>query len=94
MPRHRRQPDREHRQGRFAESRSWRLPSREDQGVSRVDVPFLGDPLDGREIDVDIDDDGIPPGSLPESALWFAFGSELLETDLDGRYELELVAGG
>ena len=53
----------------------------------------MGGPLDGRDIDVEVDDDGIPPDRLPETMLWFAFGSELIDHDLGGRYELESVAG-
>ena len=56
-------------------------------------MPFFGGPLDGREIDVEVDDDGVPPPWLSESVLWFAFGSELLDTSLNGRYQLEPVAG-
>ena len=65
----------------------------EDQRMANVDVPFFGGPLDGREIDVEVDDDGYPPAQLPETLLWFAYGSELLNVDLRGRYELEPVAG-
>jgi hypothetical protein len=65
----------------------------EDQPVERVDVPLLGGPLDGRDIDVEVDDDGLPPEHLTESSLWFAHGSELLDTDLAGRYVREPVAG-
>ena len=62
-------------------------------GSVRVDVPLVGGPLDGREIDVEIDDDGLPPDQLAEAWLWFTYGSELLDKDLAGRYELEPVAG-
>jgi hypothetical protein len=65
----------------------------EDQRVERVDIPLVGGPLDGRDIDVEVDDDGLPPEHLPEAWLWFAYGSELLDHDLAGRYELEPVAG-
>jgi hypothetical protein len=58
-----------------------------------VDVPLSGGPLDGRDIDVEVDDDGLPPARLPETWLWFAYGSELLDGDLGGEYELEPVAG-
>jgi hypothetical protein len=61
--------------------------------VVRVDIPLVGGPLDGRDVDVEVDDDGLPPEYLPETWLWFAYGSELLDTDLAGRYELEPVAG-
>jgi hypothetical protein len=46
----------------------------------------LGGPLDGREIDVEVDDDGPPPEQLTDSWLWFTHGGELLNKDLDGRY--------
>jgi hypothetical protein len=65
----------------------------EDQCVERVDVPLFGGPLDGREVDVEIDDDGLPPDQLAETSLWFTYGSELLDKNLDGRYEREPVAG-
>ena len=65
----------------------------EDQLVERVDIPLVGGPLDGREIDVEVDDDGLPAEHLPEAWLWFAYGSELLDKVLTGRYELEPVAG-
>jgi hypothetical protein len=65
----------------------------EDRRVERVDIPLVGGPLDGRDIDVEVDDDGLPPEYLPEAWLWFAYGSELLDHDLAGRYELEPVAG-
>ena len=74
-------------------SATWRHRPGKDRGVARVDVPFYGGPLDGREIDVEVDDDGYPPQRLPETELWFAFGSELLDGNLTGRYELEPVAG-
>ncbi len=61
--------------------------------MARVDVPLFGGPLDGRNIDVELDDDGVPPGWLPETWLWFGFAGELLDQDLAGRYELEPVAG-
>lgn len=61
--------------------------------MANVDVPFFGGPLDGREIDVEVDDDGLPPARIAETLLWFAYGSELLDLDLHGRYELEPVAG-
>jgi hypothetical protein len=61
--------------------------------MERVDVPLFGGPLDGRSIDVEVDDDGLPPPWLPETLLWFSYGSELLDHDLTGRYELEPVAG-
>jgi hypothetical protein len=65
----------------------------EDEAVASVDIPFVGGPVDGRLAGVDVDDDGLPPVSLTESWLWFAYGSELLDADVAGRYELEPVAG-
>lgn len=56
-------------------------------------MPLLGGPLDGRDIDVEVDDHGLPPPRLEQTDLWFAWGSELLDADLDGTYELEAVAG-
>ena len=61
--------------------------------MERVEVPLFGGPLDGRDIDVEVDEDGVPPDWLSETLLWFAFGGDLLDRDLDGRYELEPVAG-
>jgi hypothetical protein len=65
----------------------------EDQMVERVDLPLLGGPLDGRDIDVEVDNDGVPPARLAQTWLWLAYGSELLDHALAGRYELESVAG-
>jgi hypothetical protein len=65
----------------------------EDHVVERLDIPLLGGPLGGREIDVEVDDEGMPPERLTETWLWFTYGSELLDRDLGGRYELEPVAG-
>ena len=62
-------------------------------GVARVDISCVGGPVDGRVADVDVGDDGVPPDVLPESWLWSTYGSELLDADLHGRYELEPVAG-
>jgi hypothetical protein len=59
----------------------------------RVDIPLVGGPLDGRDIDVEVDDEGLPSEQLPEAWLWFAYGNELLDKDLAGRYEPEPVAG-
>jgi hypothetical protein len=67
--------------------------STDDQGMAKLDIPCVGGPVDGRVADVDVNDDGLPPDVLPESWLWPAYGSELLDADLDGRYELEPVAG-
>jgi hypothetical protein len=61
--------------------------------VARVDIPLVGGPLDGRSLDVEVDDEGRPPEWIPETWLWLAYGSELLDKDLAGRYELEAVAG-
>jgi hypothetical protein len=65
----------------------------EDQAVERVDIPLVGGPLDGRDIDVEVDDEGMPPEYLPETWLWFTYGSAIIDDDLAGRYELEPVAG-
>jgi hypothetical protein len=61
--------------------------------VELVDIPLLGGPLDGRDIDVEVEVDGVPPARLAQTWLWFAYGSELLDHHLAGRYELEPVAG-
>lgn len=61
--------------------------------VERADIPLMGGPLDGRDIDVEVDEEGMPPESLSETWLWFTYGSALLDDDLGGRYELEPVAG-
>ena len=61
--------------------------------MATVDIPFVGGPLDGRDGEVEIDDDGLPPDPLPESWLWFTYGGELLDSDLNGRYALEPIAG-
>jgi hypothetical protein len=76
-----------------ADPRRRRAGIPEDQNVERTDIPLWGGPLDGRDIDVEVDDDGLPPDHLSETALWFAYGSELLDGDLNGRYQLEPVAG-
>jgi hypothetical protein len=65
----------------------------QDQTVGLVDVPLIGGPADGRDADVPIDDEGNPPAALDQGWLWTAFGSELLDADVDGVYELETVAG-
>jgi hypothetical protein len=69
-----------------------RTQAMKQRDVQGVDVPLFGGPLDGRDIDVELDDDGYPPQWLPETALWFALVSELLDQRLTGRYELEPVA--
>jgi hypothetical protein len=61
--------------------------------VERVDIPLVGGPLDGRDIDVEVDEDGLPPDQLPQTWLWFTFGSELFDQQLAGHYEREPVAG-
>jgi hypothetical protein len=43
---------------------------------------------------VPLDDDGLPPTHIGQSWLWFEVGSELLNLDTNGKYELEPVAGG
>jgi hypothetical protein len=61
--------------------------------MGRVEIPLVGGPVDGRSIDVDVDEDGHPPAALGQTDLWVTWGSELLDADLSGRYELEAVAG-
>lgn len=61
--------------------------------MDRVDVPLIGGPVHGRTAHVDVDDDGLPPEVLTESWLWLTYGSELLDADVTGMYELEPVAG-
>jgi hypothetical protein len=61
--------------------------------VEKVEVPLVGGPVDGRSADVEVDEVGLPPDRLPEAWLWFTYGSELLDADLDGHYALEPVAG-
>jgi hypothetical protein len=70
-------------------------PSRvaKDRGGDALTSRCWG-PLDGREIDVEVNEDGQPPPQpLAESWLWLACGSELLEEDLGGRFGWEPVAG-
>jgi hypothetical protein len=62
--------------------------------VEKVGVPFVGGPVDGREAEVPLDDDGLPPVRLGQHWLWVEYGSELLDADVHGDYELESVAGG
>ncbi|OKI49341.1 hypothetical protein [Micromonospora sp. CB01531] len=59
----------------------------------RVDVPAVGGPVDGRNLMVPLDDDGLPPETIDQSWLWVEYGGELLDADVDGAYELEPVAG-
>ena len=61
--------------------------------MERVEVPLVGGPVDGRTVDVDIDDDGLPPPVLTQTDLWVTWGGELLDADVIGVYELEPVAG-
>ncbi|MGI5214868.1 hypothetical protein [Plantactinospora sp. CA-290183] len=42
---------------------------------------------------VPLDDDGLPPERLDETWLWHEYGSELINVDTAGVYELESVAG-
>jgi hypothetical protein len=49
--------------------------------VDKVDVALIGGPLDGRLVDVEIDESRLPPDHLTESQLWFIWGSELLDAD-------------
>ncbi|MCG5464252.1 hypothetical protein MED01_002417 [Micromonospora sp. MED01] len=59
----------------------------------RTEVPAVGGPVDGRDLLVPLDDDGIPPQVIDQSWLWVEYGGELLDADMDGVYELEPVAG-
>ncbi|TDB76769.1 hypothetical protein [Micromonospora sp. KC723] len=59
----------------------------------RVDVPAVGGPVDGRNLLVPLDDEGVPPPVINQSWLWVEYGGELLDADVDGAYELEPVAG-
>ncbi|MDG4834193.1 hypothetical protein O7627_33550 [Solwaraspora sp. WMMD1047] len=59
----------------------------------RIDVPCVGGPVDGRSLLVPFDDEGIPPWRIDQSWLWVEYGSELLDLDTNGTYELEPVAG-
>jgi hypothetical protein len=66
----------------------------DDHGVEdRVDLPLLGGPVHGHLADVPLLDDGSPPPALDQAWLWTTFGSELLDADVEGTYELEPVAG-
>jgi hypothetical protein len=40
-----------------------------------------------------LNEDGFPRPNLPQSWLWETYGSELLDADVNGIYELEPVAG-
>jgi hypothetical protein len=40
-----------------------------------------------------VDDDRRTPERTAQTWLWFTYGSELLNADLRGRYQLEPVAG-
>jgi hypothetical protein len=57
--------------------------------VAKVDVPCVGGPLNGRLLEVDVDEEGFPPETVTETELFFAYGSELLDADTSGHYELE-----
>ena len=71
----------------------WVGDTTDDLVVELIDVPLVGGPLDGRDIDVELDEDRLPPEWIPETMLWFAYGSEMIDLDLAGRYEREPVAG-
>ena len=58
-----------------------------------VGVPLIGGPVHGRLADVPVDDDRYPPAVLDQTWLWTTYGSELLDADVAGSYELEPVAG-
>ncbi|MEU8301128.1 hypothetical protein AB0C04_28040 [Micromonospora sp. NPDC048909] len=59
----------------------------------RVDVPAVGGPVDGRNLLVPVNEDGVPPEIIDQNWLWVEYGGELLDADVDGAYELEPVAG-
>ncbi|MCX5070918.1 hypothetical protein OOJ91_34280 [Micromonospora lupini] len=59
----------------------------------RVDVPAVGGPVDGRNLLVPVDEDGLPPATIDQTWLWVEYGGELLDADVGGVYELESVAG-
>lgn len=48
----------------------------------------------GRSLLVPVDEDGVPPRTIDQSWLWIEYGSELLDEDVSGVYELEPMAGG
>lgn len=59
--------------------------------MAKVGITCVGGPLDGRELDVDLDDEGLPPEQVTETELFFAYGSELLDADTSGHYEVESI---
>ncbi|SIM46926.1 hypothetical protein [Micromonospora cremea] len=59
----------------------------------RVDVPAVGGPVDGRNLLVSVDEDGVPPEIIDQNWLWVEYGGDLLDADVVGVYELEPVAG-
>ncbi|MFC0504199.1 hypothetical protein [Micromonospora costi] len=59
----------------------------------RADVPAVGGPVDGRNLLVPTNDEGLPPETIDQSWLWIEYGGELLDADVDGQYELESQAG-
>lgn len=58
-----------------------------------VPVPCVGGPLDGRSLWVPVDEAGVPQELVDETWLWVEYGSELLDADTGGVYELEPAAG-
>ncbi|SNT65879.1 hypothetical protein SAMN05421812_12825 [Asanoa hainanensis] len=59
--------------------------------MPKVDIPCVGGPLNGRLMEVDVDDDGYPPAIVSETDLFVAYGGELLDADTSGHYEIESV---
>jgi hypothetical protein len=58
-----------------------------------VNVPAVGGPVNGRDLTVPVNDDGLPPDELDQTWLWVEYGGELLDADVNGVYVLEPVAG-
>lgn len=59
----------------------------------RVEIPAVFGPVDGRDLSVSVYVDGYPPLTSDRNWLWVEYGGELLDADVAGVYELELVAG-
>lgn len=53
----------------------------------------MGGPIYGRGLLVPLDEDGVPPEVIDQTWLWIEYGGELLDTNVDGMYHLEPVAG-
>jgi hypothetical protein len=60
---------------------------------AKTDVPCLGGPLDGRSLLVPVDENDVPPATIDQTWLRIEYGSELLDADMNGVYELESIAG-